>query len=1492
MFSLRNFFKEAVAQVNPFDGGQTAATVRANRGPTPPPAQTPKPKGQGGSLFNPSGFGQPAQMPQTPDFAKITAPPQQPVPEESQQKQPSLVDKLKSAPENLIKQTFGQVPQTPRDVVRNLPTAVMRAGSPTSNPFMNPAAALETLGYNQKKVDVTGSLETAQNKFQDTSIGKNKVVDYVNDNLVNPTLKSVARVADVKTGQENYDQGLKGVGQVATDAFNLGSLVYAPVKAGVLAKGGVPALKAAPGALVRGAGAGAGINVLNQLGEGVAPEDVSLKDAALTGAISGVANVGMPLISGAAGRVAKKAAPVVGEVASKTKTAITNATNDDLLGRAQSRIVSLGESGHAQIPGRQSQPETPEPKGFIVAESKPRAGRVDTVRVTRDPSTGELVRTQQTEFTPETKQFARTFGVSEEEAARTLSAPPSKQHRNLDKIIHSGKNAVDDTLDKQKYGINDVKETPEATLDDVYRKHLDIDTLTEEQLNQGSRTGLRSVRDTVRKTNVLRGANTLVDRGLEKMSRGNAITRRINRAAQYINKEAGQDPVMLEAARKYGGEGTFNDASLVQLGKKTYDLVPDDASRARVHAVLDPESADGKITFADLSDSEKQAAGILRDIGDAINDTSYRAGMISKKKWESNRGGRYIARLYKEVATADDVADLLDLPDARGLHLGMYKSRVDLNDALKQKLIRDPVKLAVIRGRQIAQNEALFDYMATAETRGYVSNTPKPGFIKVNSQNRMANWAGRYVRQDVYENIEGFKAMGKAMNAINNMLDVYDGSMPRRVRKKMLTIYNPVVRAGNVTSNYFFAYLNGVNPVTFQKNKIWASKALKGNDPLKVAAQRAGLIGNDIIGTDRNLFKHDKFTKDADIAGGKGVRNTIKKGIGRLEQRYGEADDIAKLSAFKSHVDRGHSINDAIEMTRRGFQDYSRVGHLYDMAAKAPVFGNAFIRFQGDLYTNILKNAAVDHPMRLGAMIGGIAALGEGLSRLSGETPEDKKTREDRLGAPKIPFTNISTEFQTPWGAVDASRFGPLYMRNILSDSAGGNKFADDLSRMLPFNIPGKNTKEEWARAASSDPLIGGLIQQAADVDWKGKSITDPDGVRDGKQLFPDDPLSGADKLRNRFQYGLRTYLPYPFNEVGDIAASINQDKRNEQAADGSKYDPSQPNVDFWGRTGYNTSGSKKSVAQSLARMFGVRMQEYNAEDAAKAREDQKMFAFFDQADAFKKSLDSSTRQQFEARHNSSNTRDGIKEEFAKDPWYKYKNASELLQNPALFDAEKQYAVMQNQYDGRPIDPIFYLPKDQRNMVLAKKLKLPGSKDEGFNTLYDQEWYQNFRQQQDAYYGAKSEYAKSKGWGDYESDNPYPEASANVQDAINAYLKLPSGTGQRSAFIRNNPDVWKSITDQWAKQDAWTDKERAALGLPAIPREDNAAKNNSYGRGGGKRGNGIATANLSSIFKQGMTGANTKRSEVKVKAVKAKKVAKKTKTTKTKSGFKKGQKLA
>jgi hypothetical protein len=1074
------------------------------------------------------------------------------------------------------------------------------------------------------------------------------------------------------------------------------------------------------------------------------------------------------------------------------------------------------------------------------------------------------------------------------EIAKLRKQIKNEKAQKQKKAAIEAKQRADRVAAKKAKLANKIPDTPKArakvatnTIPDLFSKYLDHDNkgynkLENEKGNipvinkKGSYIeSNRKTKDISRKN--FKFAEESIAKGLHNMSKSdNKAARSIPRMLQYISKNAGQDPRMVEAASRFAGENTYTDSALLTLGEEAYKLLPDEASRERVHATLDPNSVIADMVknknndyveqrnapkYDDLSKNEQKAVDMLRDMGEAINDSSYRAGMISQEVWQKNKGGKYIARMYEDIKNSKDVVSEVGISEsaAQQLFTGMYKSREKLNDALREKMLRDPVKLAVIRARQVRNNEALSNYVQEADSSGYISDKPKDGWVKVpydqanNGHMFMNNWGGKFMRRDVYENINGYTSGSQAINHMNNILDLYDGNPARRLRKKLLTVYNPVVRTGNITSNYLFAYLNGVNPATFTANKRWAKSVMdnkkggsKGSDPLYIEAQRQGLIGNSILRSDRNLFNTDKeWQRDIKNRNVKTkFTDKVRDKVDRFEKRYGEADDLSKLSALKTHVDRGHSVADAIEMTKRGFQDYNRVGHMYDMGAKSPVFGNAFIRFQGDLWTGILKNAAIDHPLRLAALPVATYAMGQALSGIMGEDEEDKETRENRAGAPKIPFTDISTEFQTPFGAFDASRFLGVYNREDLD----GNDFTDEISKLLPFNVinPLKlNTAEGKTDAVSkmaSDPLIGPLLSVLFDTDYRGKSISDPDGVRNGQELFPDEKLSDKDKWRNRRQYLVEAYMPYPYREGSDIVASSTEKMRNEQSVRGGKNDPSNPDASFLEREGYNNSGSKKTVGQSLARLFGVRLEQYGEDEAKTQRERNEMFSFFDEVDDWKETLDTETRKKFDSRHKSNTSRSGVAEEFADNPFYKYKNAAEL-RDDNLFNAEKKYAEMQNKKDGKPIDPLFNLPKDQRNMVLWKNSLPPGAKDDAVTAMYDQDWYEQFRNEQGKYFGAKDKYAEKRGFNKFTDTNPYPKPTDELQGVIDGYYDLSSG--QRTSWRNKNPGLYQQMKDQFAKQDEWTNTERVALGLaPIEDKYGKYAKSGSSGGSGRGRGKG------------------------------------------------------
>lgn len=81
-----------------------------------------------------------------------------------------------------------------------------------------------------------------------------------------------------------------------------------------------------------------------------------------------------------------------------------------------------------------------------------------------------------------------------------------------------------------------------------------------------------------------------------------------------------------------------------------------------------------------------------------------------------------------------------------------------------------------------------------------------------------------------------------------------------------------------------------------------------------------------------------------------------------------------------------------------------------------------------------------------------------------------------------------------------------------------------------------------------------------------------------------------------------------------------------------------------------------------------------------------------------------------------------------------------------------------------------------------------------------------------------------------QSTNPYPEASPELQKSMDYYFTLPKGTGARSSWIKGNGGVWNQMINYWESKDAWTNGERAKVGLGNVDDEK------SGGSGGGKFG--------------------------------------------------------
>jgi hypothetical protein len=179
------------------------------------------------------------------------------------------------------------------------------------------------------------------------------------------------------------------------------------------------------------------------------------------------------------------------------------------------------------------------------------------------------------------------------------------------------------------------------------------------------------------------------------------------------------------------------------------------------------------------------------------------------------------------------------------------------------------------------------------------------------------------------------------------------------------------------------------------------------------------------------------------------------------------------------------------------------------------------------------------------------------------------------------------------------------------------------------------------------------------------------------------------------------------------------------------------------------------------------------------------------------------------------------------------------LSRPDVYEAEKKLEQF-NRKQGKPANPLFDLTPEQTQKVLTYRSgKIYNSagqnKDKNGESAFtalglDEKWYDNFQKKESAFY---DKVASSSGGEESRtfSGAVKPKASPELQKKMDYYYTLGKGTGQRSAFLKANPDV----LDFWAKSNDFTEDERLALGFRPISEEDTSkygfgtSKDSQYG---------------------------------------------------------------
>jgi hypothetical protein len=624
-------------------------------------------------------------------------------------------------------------------------------------------------------------------------------------------------------------------------------------------------------------------------------------------------------------------------------------------------------------------------------------------------------------------------------------------------------------------------------------------------------------------------------------------------AASLIGNLAKSDVLQQQRALRSGSQLDANN-SIAMLSKGLNGMIGfDDKALMRVHSLLDPEafeimgSEDAVTSPSDLSLQELRLYNTLRDMNDFIHEWHYQNEFIDQPTYDKHKG-KYFARMYEEIERKE-FADLHDAIDKMpsGADFRMFKARKDFSE-IELTLMNDPIYITSKRLATMLHNKATLEFCnAMAADPSYTTyknaaDIPENnirGFKLLDSRGggkRYGDLTNRYVPLALYEELRGTTFANKFVSASYDALRMYDGLAIRQFFKKTKTLYNPTTRLGNITTNFAFAWLAGVDPFTMMKNRVKAKDSLDNYDDFAKDLAVAGVLGTDVIVADLSQKK--------DAAGVTGFLEKV--GLNKeiadkaravdkyMIESYGRTDDVAKISLYRSLIeDYGKSKEEALRTVGESMQNYATVGKAYQYFSKMPLIGNPFVKFSSDM-ARIVANGFAKRPLYMASFLGMMYGTARLLSNLSGEPEEEREARESRAFIPKIPlgFTDIPLTWKVGKYEVNAARFiSPYYVY----DAGYRSNTLAELTKFAPIQLSYENKVGVASdyMPLMSDPFIAPLAQVLLDKDFRGLPIADPNGSKYTAQT-----VTEGEALWNRANYLGNSYASPIWGYVSNLYAA------------------------------------------------------------------------------------------------------------------------------------------------------------------------------------------------------------------------------------------------------------------------------------------------------------------------------------------------------------------
>ena len=645
--------------------------------------------------------------------------------------------------------------------------------------------------------------------------------------------------------------------------------------------------------------------------------------------------------------------------------------------------------------------------------------------------------------------------------------------------------------------------------------------------------------------NALRTATLRAVQGNNKFA---AETGRV--AASLVGNLAKSDILQEQRKLRTGAQLDANN-SIAMLAKGLNGMIGfDERALMRVHSLLDPEafieSEDAVTSPKELSLQELRLYNTLRDMNDFIHEWHYQNGFLDDATYEKHKG-KYFARMYEEIERKEfaDLSEAIDKMPS-GADFRMFKERKDFSE-IELTLMNDPIYITSRRLATMLHNKATIEFCdAMANDPSYVKYSKledvpennRKGFRLLESAGggkRYGELSNKYIPIALYEELRGTTFATKFISKSYDVLRMYDGLEIRQLFKKTKTLYNPTTRLGNITTNFAFAWLAGVDPFTMMKNRVKAKDSLDNYDNWAKELAMAGALGTNVISADLAQRKKGEDSPVMDFLVSKGVKKEIVEKAKTLDKylvdSYGRTDDVAKISLYRSLVeDYGKSKEEAIRIVGESMQNYATVGKAYQFFSKVPLVGNPFVKFSSDM-ARIVANGFANRPLYMASFLGMMYGTARLLSALSGEPEDEREARESRAFIPKIPlgFTDIPLTWKVGKYEVNAARFiSPYYVY----DAGYRSNTVAELTKFAPIQLSYDN-KVGFASdytPVMSDPFLAPLAQVALDRDFRGLPIADPNGSKYTKQT-----VTGGEALWNRFNYLGHSYASPAWGYIANL---------------------------------------------------------------------------------------------------------------------------------------------------------------------------------------------------------------------------------------------------------------------------------------------------------------------------------------------------------------------